>query len=97
MAPDLKLVKVGSAGDPENRMDVLNELGYAGSSSWELKWQWEDVPNAGEMEARVHKLLDKYRFESEYFKDGEWRSCREAYTCGCETAEAAIDQILERE
>lgn len=94
-ALDVGLVKVGSAADAYERMDTLNEYDYADSCKWEVYGLTEDIPKAGEVEFRVHKLLDKDRATAEYFKDGAWRDCREVFTCSPDTALDAINEVIE--
>jgi hypothetical protein len=81
----LKLIKAGFASDTAVRLSSLNELGYGGTSDWEILF-WLKSENAGRLEFNLHSELSEYAAPSNYQREGKRVDCMETFSCGAFTA-----------
>lgn len=93
----LKLLKIGSALKTTNRAEGLNRDGYAGTDDWRFCYR-RKFRAAGEVEAKVHSILQSYRQKRPYKRlgHGTITEANELFSCDYELAKAAIEEFYEQ-
>lgn len=91
----LKVIKVGMSANIENRFNSLNDLGYGGASDWTCLC-WKNTENAGNIEFRVHSILNKYAAPTTYERFGNTVNCLETFSCDANLAINEIDKITNK-
>lgn len=80
------LYKIGSAKHASDRVKGLRSDRYAGESDWEILLA-VTCERAGWAEFMVHRILWPEQVKGlDYFKDGAYRDCREAFSVDREMA-----------
>ncbi len=81
----LKLIKVGSSIDIDDRLRKLNEYKYGGASDWKmLASAYQD--KAGRIENYIHDKLKQYSVEGSYVREGQQQQCYELFQCNFDDA-----------
>ena len=83
----LKLIKIGSSKDPENRIYIANLDGheYAGASDWRLLFSMY-VRQAGKIETDVHSQLRPFQRQISFCRNGTKQTATECYSCSYQKA-----------
>ena len=89
-----RVVKVGVAGDAEERVISANKQSYGNVDDWKLKF-YVNVLNAGQAEKVIHDALSEYRRQRYFIKDGVQVLEQEIFSCSVKYAIEAIKIRLE--
>ena len=80
----------------EHREYQLNsDGGYGGRTGWLLIKKWQIDNNAGKIEHKAHKILEKYKVNELYWYSGELREAQELFECSIATAIDAVKKAME--
>jgi len=93
-SPSKRLVKVGVAGDAEERVISANKQFYGNVDDWKLKF-YVNVLNAGQAEKVIHDALSEFRRQRCFIKDGVEVLAQEIFSCSVKYAIEAIKIRLE--
>jgi hypothetical protein len=74
---------------PERRLNVLKKQEYASVLDWKMVFS-EKCLNAGLIEYEAQKLIERFRIERTYTKDGRTQSCYEIFRCSAKDAIEAV-------
>lgn len=85
--------KIGMTGNPDQRFGVLKNQQYASVSDWEMVYKIE-CRHAGLVEYESQKLIERFRIERTYSKDGRTQSCYEIFECSAAEATGAVKKAL---
>ncbi len=81
----LKLIKVGSSLDIDDRLHKLNEYKYGGADDWSmLASAYQD--KAGRIENYIHGKLKQYNVKGSYIREGRKQQCYELFQCNFDDA-----------
>lgn len=75
-----RLVKVGVAGDLDDRLNKLRDYRYGGASDWALLCS-AFVQEAGRLEFAVQDRLGQHRVPGTYMRGGRIQGCYELFAC----------------
>jgi hypothetical protein len=89
-----RLVKVGVAGDADERVISANKQSYGNIDDWTLKFSVR-VLNAGQAEKIIHDALADYKTKRYFIKNGVWVLAQEIFSCSMKYAIKAIKIRLE--
>jgi hypothetical protein len=89
-----RLIKVGVAGDADERVVSANKQAYGGIDDWKLKFSIR-VNNAGQAEKIIHDALDEYKKPRYFIKDSQHVLAQEIFSCSAKYAIEAIKIRLE--
>jgi hypothetical protein len=85
--------KIGMTYTPERRLNVLKKQKYASVQDWEMIFA-EKCLNAGLVEYKAQKLIEQFRMERTYTKDGRIQSCYEIFHCSAKEAIEAVKTAI---
>ena len=88
----VRLVKVGVAGDLDDRLSKLREYQYGGASDWALVCS-AFVQEAGRLEFAVQDRLAQHRVPGTYMRSGRIQGCYELFACEVSEAVEALASI----
>ena len=89
-----RLVKVGVAGDADERVISANKQSYGDINDWKLKFSVR-VVNAGRGEKIIHDALAAYKKQRYFIKDGIWVLAQEIFSCSAKHAIEVIKLRIE--
>lgn len=92
---DLKLIKVGSSTDYQQRIQMLNSIAYGNTKDWRVVF-WVFLKDAGKVETDAHRYLLNYLVETTYQKDGHPQISRECFRCSVSKAMQELVNSIER-
>ena len=87
--------KIGMTDAPDRRLGVLNSLQYASVSDWKMVFK-KECRRAGLIEYESQKMIEKFRIERTYKKDGRIQSCYEIFRCSQKDAIKAVEAALQK-
>jgi hypothetical protein len=91
-----RMVKVGSAELPHERVAGLNTVQYGGRHNWVLKYHY-GVKNMGLIESETHASLARFAVtDCHYLKDSERTICRELFSCTVDLAHSTLKEIARK-
>jgi hypothetical protein len=92
----LRLVKLGLAKAPRERVEGLNRDGYAGASDWFVIYR-RKFKQAGRIEAQAHSTLSAYAAPREYIRKGHGITVRadEIFDCDYERVRDVLESFGE--
>ena len=85
--------KIGMTYTPERRLNVLKKQKYASVQDWGMIFA-EKCLNAGLVEYKAQKLIEQFRIERTYTKDGRIQSCYEIFHCSAKEAIEAVKTAI---
>lgn len=85
--------KIGMTDAPERRLNVLRQQKYASIPDWKIIFS-EKCANAGLIEYKAQKLIEQFRIERTYTKDGRTQSCYEIFRCSAKDAIEAVKTAI---
>lgn len=87
------LIKIGTCNDTSQRERQLGAERYGGAWDWRIVFQrW--TKNAGLVEGRAQRVLQRYAVHRPYVKDGTPQTAIELLKCSTEVAEEVLDRLL---
>lgn len=89
----LGFYKIGYAVDLKDRKRQMNEQGYGGARDWRNVFVLRDA-KAGEIEARLHKLLSYYSVAGTYRKEGKDQKTKEMYKTDVREVVLALKEVI---
>ena len=89
-----RLVKVGVAGDADERVISANKQAYGDINDWKLKFSIR-VNNAGQAEKIIHDALAEYKKPRYFIKDSQHVLAQEIFSCSIKYAVESIQLRLE--
>lgn len=72
-------IKIGSTKNAKTRAKSLREQNYGGFSDWVISYSIEVSELAGQIEFEIHKKLENYQINGDYYKDGKLQKSREMF------------------
>ena len=88
-----EVIKVGFASDINNREESLNDEGYGEINDWKIIFQVM-CKDAGKIEFRTHKKLNKYLINRSYLKNNKKNECYEIFSCSYSLAKKTLDENI---
>ena len=88
-----EVIKVGFASDINNREESLNDEGYGEINDWKILFQVM-CKDAGKIEFRTHKKLNKYLINRSYLKNNKKNECYEIFSCSYSLAKKTLDENI---
>jgi T5orf172 domain len=88
-----RVLKVGTAKIAAERIYQLSVYEYGGAKDWILCFS-NECANAGRVEFEAHRLLASKLSAGTYFKNGEYKECRELFKCSEAEGIAAVRKAV---
>lgn len=89
-----RVVKVGLAKSPQDRLKHLLSESYGGFADWVILATTNVVEEAGRLEAAVQQQLGHFSRDGVYRKGGAELNARELFACNFSTAANALMDLL---